>query len=218
MKNKIDQVYAELKSSLKLGSSTVDSLIMELANLKVALSNLDHRLKYVEAQQKMRDVLLPDLKSIYQGRREINISCDSPLTAAQGFYEIEYSDAGKSYRWTGPKPSFHFDLHLDRTIPIRFFLHLQKPNTMTSNGIKCFSDGAEVPMLNSGDHHVDEFYAVLMPRPFLGVTRLEFCIAEMSRPSENSDSRSLGTVFLDLKLDEASEKFVGDYFGRVEYL
>lgn len=220
MNSRVNEIYQDLKLSLKLGQSSVDSVILELAKIKDELELFSQKMKILEANQKIRDVLLPNLGSLYSGRKKVDISCDSKLTSEQGFYPIEYSQNGKCFRWTGPTPSFFFDIHIDRTIPIEFVIKLQKVETDNIRQLRCFVDNIEVPLVyaNNINAAVIEYSAVLMPRSFLGLTRLEFRVGSMFHPEGNEDARKLGVVFLELHLGEVGEEAVKNYLNKLELL
>lgn len=219
---KLERFVQEVRANLD-ESQVLESLIKELALHKLELAEFKRELAVIRAHQRMRDILLPRAKEEYSGRKQAAIDAGMPLGAEQGFYALEYDGRGRPFRWTGPGRVFHFDLHLDRSTPLRFTLHLAPWCEKYARGLRCFSDGVEIPLVKQPCNWAVEYGAVLLPREVLGVTRIEFLVAKTFSPALLSadaaaDKRQLGVVFLDLTASEADDGQVNAYLEEADQL
>jgi hypothetical protein len=155
-----------------------------------------------------RDLLLPEAKQRYAGRRSISIDAGMPIRDDQGFYELEYDGKGQPYRWAGPKRTFYFDLHVDRTEPLDIKLQLGNHPVATGEGLRCFSDNVEIPLVRRVSESFINFEAVLPPREILGLTRLLFVARRSFTPSQHdgwtSDTRRLSVLFYRLSVAQSN--------------
>lgn len=211
----------------ELGEHNVlDALARELAAERLALADLGQELAALKREleaiklvQKSRDILLPQARAQYAGRRKAAIEAGMPMPADRGFYGLERDGVGNPFRWTGPTPSFHFDVHLDRTVPLRFVLQMPMWGAEHANGLRAASDDMALPLLRRPGNRVLDFEGMLLPRESLGVTRLTFIADHVSTAAAESDehaARQLGVPFLRLTVGEASEAEFADWLKAVE--
>lgn len=211
----------------ELGENNVlDALARELAAQRLAQAELEQELAVLEREleavrlvQKSRDILLPQARAQYAGRRKAAIEAGMPMPADRGFYGLERDGVGNPFRWTGPTPSFHFDVHLDRTVPLRFVLQMPMWGAEHANGLRAVSDDMTLPLLRRPGNRVLDFEGMLLPREALGVTRLTFIadhVSTVAAESEDHAARQLGVPFLRLTISEASQTEFADWLKAVE--
>src|SRR6185369_1491570 len=176
-------------------------------------------LSMIRARLQTRDLLVPEAQKRYAGRQSMKIDAGLPLRKEQGFYELEYDRLGHPYRWVGPKRTFFFDLHLDRTVPLELKIQFGKHPLCTGEGLRCFSDNVEIPLLFKTTDSFLEFTAVLLPREFIGLTRLVFVARKSFVPSllneSSKDNRRLCLLFLELSASPARGKAGEEYLQAV---
>jgi len=207
-KEKVQAVTAELRALIN-ENNVLNSLLELLASQHARVESLEREVSKLRARMHVRDVLLPEARQRYAGRTTITVDAGLPLRKDQGLYELEYDQLGHPYRWAGPERSFHFDLHLDRTVPLELRIRLGKHPIGTGEGLRCFSDDVELPLVRGPSIAFVEFTAVLLPREILGATRLNFVAAQSFVPKlaegEAGDSRTLCVLFYELKVAPAAE-------------
>ena len=203
----IDEIKTHLDEN-----SIVESLVKELAALKLTQDELLRSLTSMKACMSMRDILLPEAVLRYEGLKQVKIDAAMPIKPERGFYAIEHNEKGYPFRWTGPQNSFFFDLHLCRATPLKFNISLARWGTAPSNRIRCFSDNIEIPLIRSLTNSAIDYSGILLPRETLGVTRLEFLVAKMFRPNPSDDlSPLLGVVFVNFSVEPATEREVEEF-------
>jgi hypothetical protein len=211
----------------ELGEQNVlDALARELAAGRLAIAELTHEmaglkreLEAIRLVQKSRDILLPQARNQYAGRRKAVVEAGMPMPADHGFYALERDGVGNPFRWTGPSQAFHFDFHLDRSVPLRFVLQMPLWGGDHASGLRAMSDEMNLPLVRRAGNRVLDFEGLLLPREALGVTRLTFIAERVSTVTSDSDenaSRQLGVPFLRLAVNEASEAEVADWLKAVE--
>jgi hypothetical protein len=211
----------------ELGEHNVlDALARELATSRLAMAQLTDELAGLRREmdaiklvQQARDILLPQAREQYAGRRKLVIEAGMPMPADRGFYGLERDGVGNPFRWTGPNPSFHFDFHLDRTVPLRFMLQMPLWGAEHAQGLRATSDEMVLPLQRRAGHRVLDFEGVLMPREALGVTRLTFVASHLSTvpaDAEETATRQLGVPFLRLSVSEISDAELADWLKAVE--
>lgn len=206
--------------------NVLDALARELAAERLALADivqemaaLKRELEAVKLLQKTRDILLPQARTQYAGRRRAVIEASMPMPAEHGFYALERDGIGNPFRWTGPTPTFHFDFHLDRSAPLRFVLQMPLWGAEHANGLRVVCDEMTLPLLRRPGNRVLDFEGMLLPRESLGVTRLTFIadhVSEVAAESEDDAPRQLGVPFLRLTVSEASEAEFAEWLKSVE--
>ncbi len=194
----------------------LDSLIREMARDRVTARALERELTQirrelvgVRAFHDARDVMLPALGPAYEGRRSARIDAGMPLSPMLGLHSMERDGSGRPFRWTGPGRDFRFDVHLDRTVGVKFVLRLAFASDTRVGTIRAHSDGIEIPLTRVTKARITELGGVLFPRTVLGLTRLEFSVDQTFRPQPaeraTADERELGVAFREIEFIEASE-------------
>lgn len=213
----------EIKSRIN-EANVLDSLVNELAAQNMAIKNLSRQLEFLKAQRQIRDILLPQVRQSYQGQQSAKVDAGMPLKMQHGFHKTEYFENGKPYRWTGPEPLFYFDLHLDRTVPLKFTLLSIANDQGTHEGLRCFTDNIELPLVFREETYGVKYEAVLMPREIIGLTRIGFLVAKTFTPALSadqdtpSDPRTLGLIFREIVVQPATEKEAKDYLSLCDDL
>lgn len=211
----------------ELGEHNVlDALARELAANRLALaqladelSGLHREMEAIKLVQRARDILLPKAREQYAGRRKVLVEAVVPMPADRGFYALERDGVGNPFRWTGPGASFHFDFHLDRTVPLRFVLQMPLWGAEHAQGLRASSDDQVLPLLRRTGSRVLDFEGVLMPRETLGVTRLSFAAGKLitvPADAEETSTRQLGVPFVRLSVAEIGEQELADWLQAVE--
>lgn len=212
----------------ELGDQNVlDALARELAAQRLAMAQLQEQLAGLRSQlqtvvlvQKSRDILLPQARADYAGRRQLTVEAGMPMAPDHGFHALERDGVGNAFRWTGPTQTFHFDVHLDRTVPLRFVLQLPMWGAEHAQGLRASSDEQTLPLLQRQGHRVLEFEGVLFPRETLGLTRLTFIAPRLSSApvdAEETATRQLGVPFLRLTVSEAEPDEVDTWRRAMEH-
>lgn len=208
----------EIRARINEGSP-LESLLEELGRMQGLIEDLAAQVRVLRAQRSLRDLLLPEAQVAFKGINHVRIDAAQPLAESQGFYAMEYDAFGQSFRWTGPRPVFHFDLHLDRSAPLRLRVGLAKGFGARAKSLRAFVDGVELPLESADSPTRTDYAAVLLPREFLGLTRVAFMPTEMFRPAAlpgQEDQRVLGVVFRDLSIEPTSQDEADDYLRRCD--
>ncbi|MBT9595569.1 MAG: hypothetical protein IV094_06280 [Vitreoscilla sp.] len=211
----------------ELGEHNVlDALARELAISRLSTAELTQELGAVRRElaavklvQRGRDILLPQARTHYAGRRKAVVEAGMPMPSDRGFHALERDGVGNPFRWTGPTSAFHFDFHLDRSVPMRFVLQMPLWGSEHADGLRAFSDDIEVPLLRRAGNRVLDFDGVLMPRETLGVTRLTFAVDHLRAvpaDAEETATRQLGVPFMRLSVAEATEQELADWLKVIE--
>lgn len=211
----------------ELGEHNVlDALARELAASRVAMAELTtevmalrREMEAIKLVQKSRDILLPEARLQYAGRRKATVEAGMPMPAERGFYALERDGIGNPFRWTGPTQAFHFDFHLDRAVPLRFVLQMPLWGADHAQGLRASCDDIGLPLLRRPGNRVLDFEGVLLPRESLGVTRLTFLAERLSPVSSNDEdgaTRQLGVPFLRLNVSEISDADYAEWLKAVE--
>ncbi|HEV8689465.1 MAG TPA: hypothetical protein VGQ91_04145 [Ideonella sp.] len=211
----------------ELGEHNVlEALARELATGRLALAELTQELAGVKREldairlvQKSRDILLPQARAQYAGRRKAVVEAGMPMPSDRGFYGLERDGLGNPFRWTGPTQAFHFDFHLDRSVPLRFVLQMPLWGAEHAQGLRAICDEMTLGLVRRSGNRMLDFEGMLLPREALGVTRLTFVAEHMSVASSDADegaTRQLGVPFLRLSVSEASEAEVAEWLLSVE--
>jgi hypothetical protein len=192
---------------------------LAIAELTQEMAGLKRELEAIRLVQKSRDILLPQARNQYAGRRKAVVEAGMPMPADHGFYALERDGVGNPFRWTGPGQAFHFDFHLDRSVPLRFILQMPLWGGDHAAGLRAISDEMTLPLVRRAGNRVLDFEGVLMPREALGVTRLTFVAERVSTVTSDTDenpTRQLGVPFLRLTVNEASEAEVAEWVKALE--
>lgn len=130
----------------------------------------------------------------------VSVPADAPLTAAEGFHDVEISDGGGSYRWTGANGNdFHFTIVVDRSRELVARLALWPRGPALSpvpDALDCAVDGKYAKAFAADED--PGTYVVRLPTRVGGVfTRVSFTTAIRSGAADG-DSRTLGVPFRSL--------------------
>lgn len=206
--------------------NVLDALARELAANRLALSDLNKELSALRREldsvhlvQKTRDILLPQARTQYAGRKRAAVDAGMPMPPDRGFYALERDGVGNPFRWTGPGTAFHFDFHLDRSETLRFVLQLPLWGDEHAKGLRAMSDDIVLPLLRRPGGRAVEFEGMLLPRETLGVTRLTFIadhVSQASGDAEGGATRQLGLPFMRLSISEASDSDFSDWLKSIE--
>jgi hypothetical protein len=206
--------------------NVLDALARELAASRLAMAELTaevvalrREVDVIKLLQRSRDILLPQARLQYAGRRKATIEAAMPMPAERGFYALERDGVGNPFRWTGPTQAFHFDFHLDRSVPLRFVLQMPLWGAEHAQGLRASCDDMGMPLLRRPGNRVLDFEGVLLPRESLGVTRLTFLADHLSTVTSNEEdgaTRQLGVPFLRLNVSEISDADYAEWLKAVE--
>lgn len=131
------------------------------------------------------------------------------FTRAQGFYQLEWGDGRRPYRWTGPDPQFSFELFVRRDVPLRFVLQFLRSHAPVTSGFRCFVDGKESPCELIDVAGAYQLQGVIPERSSPGGSLLSFVCPIMQSPFEAGtadDRRRLGIAFERLKIEPTSQR------------
>lgn len=185
----------------------LSSIAGELVRLHQSHATMLSRVAAMEALQATIDRIAADTPEMLAVElpESVEIDARSSLSGAQGFYELEYGESGKPYRWTGPAPQFWFDFFVNREKLVQFVLqfgHLygDEPPTL----IRCYADGKETSAELIQTRDGFQLRGLLPPRADRGASVLSFVCPVMLSPLEAgvaADIRRLGVTFESLKID-----------------
>lgn len=205
--------------------NVLDSLARELARDRLLIADLVGRLDATEKElaalkvaQKARDILMPQASQEYKGRREATIESSAPLPADRGFHALERDGNGAIFRWTGPSQHFHYDLHLDRSVPLMFSLQVPMWGAEHAKGLSCTSEGRNIPLRRRQLGRTVVLDGMLDPRAEPGLTRIDFLadhLQTVAPKTEGGKSRQLGLPVLRLKVAPVDEAARQDWVREV---
>jgi hypothetical protein len=202
-----DSDVGQILGRLNRGSADLllESLTDELLRLHRACAALQARLSALEVTQTIQDRIAPSekLAAVTALPKKITIDAAFSLPAEAGFHTLEYDRQGAPFRWTGPEPSFRFELMLNRTAPADLKLrYSQVFADIQDYEIPCFVDGAEIEITQVAVDGEFELHGVIPPREGGGGTVLTFVCPTPSaeEAAMSGDTRSLGLAFRWLKV------------------
>jgi hypothetical protein len=200
----------------RLDRSSPDKLLASLTGELVRLHEANQaavaRIAALETFQSISDrVLTSDSGIEVELAQSVCVDAAFSLSAENGFYGLEYDSNGASYRWTGPEPTFHFELLLDRSSPaplsLRFLKIFMTPSP--EKVLRCFVDGQAVAVRTRPIDGEFELNAVIPQRKTKGGTVVTFLCPSMQSPltaGVSQDRRYLGLAFRWLKVDRAADE------------
>ena len=206
-KNQVDNLVQEIKSQTQ--NNLIEGIIEEIATNRLIYQKILTRLDVIDNQLMVNNLELP----VYMPEKLVNelvISADFPLSAENGFYELEYDNQGRTMRWTGLSKSFFFDLCFDRLQPKRIVLDILSPlSEKNLTGIKCFIDDIEATLLTSVQQGLHQFTTLVPAKKNTTNTKISFLLPELVKPSDldsnQEDGRDLGVVFYQLSIQNLAE-------------
>ena len=132
------------------------------------------------------------------------IDASFSLSTEAGFYHLEYDSLGVPYRWTGPEPTFLFELFIDRQSPAAFRMRFSQATfTRAQRTVRCYVDGHEVATTLVEADGEFEVRGILPPRDLVGGSVVSFVCPSVSAPGGQQDTRLLGLVFRWLRIEAA---------------
>lgn len=183
----------------KRGQDLVRSLIQEITLVHRELAGLKRELAALADYQAMRDRWLAiDVAAAQPAPlpRNVVIEPDQALSPRDGFYPVEYTDAGVPFRWTGPSREFCFDLFVDRSRGASLKLDvLNCIDFDAQKDIKLLVDGEPVPLELTQEGAGFDIRAELAARSDGRSSNLLFMLPAVLTPKESGDGRLLGVAF-----------------------
>lgn len=200
MASQIDSTKIFARIDRSSPDSLLNSLIEELVVLHRANEALDARIVAAESEQSIcaQDLESPDAPT--ELSRSVYVDAAVSLRTEDGFYAVEYDAKGTPYRWTGPEPTFYFELQIDRSLPCALTMRfLQVFMRASREGIvRCFVDGQGIDAKTRAIDGEFELRATLPPRKVPGGTVVSFVCPEVKSPrdvNKSQDPRPLGLAF-----------------------
>jgi hypothetical protein len=130
------------------------------------------------------------------------IDASFSLSAEAGFYHLEYDSRGAPYRWTGPEPTFLFELFIDRRLPAAIRMRFSQATfTHAQRTVRCYVDGHEIATALVEVDGEFEVRGMLPPRDLVGGSVVSFVCPSVSAPDGQQDIRRLGLVFRWLRIE-----------------
>jgi hypothetical protein len=205
-KSSLDSDVAQIISRLDRSSpdKLLSSIADELFRLHQAYQTLVARMHALEITQATYDQMISTgepaaLEALPQATV---IDASFSLSAEAGFYHLEYDSLGVPYRWTGPEPTFLFELFIDRHSPAAIRMRFSQATfTEAQRSVRCYVDGHEIATALFETDGEFEVRGMLPPREVAGGTVVSFVCPSVSAPSGQQDIRLLGLVFRWLRIE-----------------
>jgi len=206
-KVQVEDLVQEIKSHTQ--SNVIEGIIEEIATNRLIYQKILKRLDIIDNQLIINDIELP----IYVPSKvsdELVISADFPLSADNGFYELEYDEKGRTMRWTGLGNSFFFDLCFNRLEKKKIVLDILSPlSEKNIAGMKCFIDDMEAKLSISKEAEIYQLTALVPRNKNITDTKISFVVPELIKPCEldpsQKDGRDLAIVFYQLSVKNIAE-------------
>ena len=209
---RIQSLTREIREQLG-DQNVLDALATELATQRVdadelreRLAQLTRDLEVIRTVQRARDILLPAAKADYHLRQSVTIDATAPVPPSAGLHVVEKDGKGTAFRWSGPAPTFQFELHLDRSQETVFTLHIPLWGRERAAQLRCTSDDQDIALITEIGQRVLLLSGVLPARETLGLTSLRFTVAALHTPPvpEGKALRQLGVPVLRLSAQAAT--------------
>lgn len=209
---RIQSLTREIREQLG-DQNVLDALAIELATQRVEADELRERLaqltrdlEVIRTVQRARDILLPGAKVDYQLRQSLTVDATAPLPPSAGLHLVEKDGKGAAFRWSGPAPTFQFEVHLDRSQEAVFTLQIPLWGRERAAHLRCTSDDQEISLVTEVGQRVLMLSGVLPARETVGLTTLRFTVAAMHTPPvpEGKTPRQLGVPVLRLTAQVAT--------------
>ena len=205
-KSSLDTDGAQILARLDRSSpdKLLNSIAEELQRLHRAHQALIARMHALEITQSTYDQMISSgepaaLEALPQATL---IDASFSLSTEAGFYHLEYDSQGVPYRWTGPEPTFLFELFLDRRSPSTIRMRFSQatfPGAQRS--VRCYVDGHEVATALVEVDGEFEVRGMLPSRDLVGGSVVSFVCPSVSAPGGQQDIRLLGLVFRWLRIE-----------------
>ena len=206
-KTKIHELVQQIKSQTQ--DNLIDGIIEEIATNRLIYQEILKKLDVIDSQLIINDLEIP----VYIPSKvvdELTITADFPLSADNGFYELEYDQQGKTMRWTGLSNSFFFDLCFDRIKEKKLVLEVLSPlSEKNIQQMQCFIDNSETKLSISKEQVPWQITVLIPANSNVTNTKISFVIPELIKPCEidssQKDTRNLGVVFYRLSIQNQEE-------------
>jgi hypothetical protein len=192
----------------RLDRSTPDKLLHsiaeELFRLHRAYDALVAKMHALEITQSTYDQMIAsgEPAALQAMPRSTVVDASFSLSTEAGFYHLEYDNYGVPYRWTGPEPTFLFELFIDRQSPADFRLRFSQASfNQAQRPVRCYVDGHEIATVLIEIDGEYEVRGTLPPRDLTGGSVVSFLCPSVSAPSGQQDIRLLGLVFRWLRIE-----------------
>ncbi len=169
-------------------------LVREIAELRMQVQSMAQSMAAMASYQEIADRLAPTQAETALPA-SVQIDASQHLQLLDGFYALEYSDAGRAYRWTGPSLRFRFGVWVDRSVPVNARLHvLFAGNPANIAGMHLSVDDVRCQV--RFDDRQKVFVATNIPtRSFNGLSIFEYELAGHHPDKDINDLRELGLPF-----------------------
>ena len=198
------QNFANLKEKFSHlnGDELLYALILEIASLRSAVQLVEDRIFIAEEFVKSKEGSFNDEFDAIDDWKlptEIKIDANWKLGSDRAFYQLEYTDDGLPFRWSGPSNLIGFNILVDRKTEKRATITLIAIRDVRNfETIGCMVDGEPVELERREDNRIFYLTAVLPSRPRKGPTHVLFNIPIMSVADEGKDNRIIGVAFRNL--------------------
>ena len=201
-KSKINHLVQQIKSQTQ--DNVIDGIIEEIATNRLIYQEILKKLDVIDSQLTINDLEIP----VYAPSKlvdELVITADFPLSADNGFYELEYDQQGKTMRWTGLSNSFFFDLCFDQIKEKELVLEVLSPlSEQNLQEMQCFINNSETKLSISKEQVPFQVTALIPANSKIANTKISFVVPELIKPCdidpEQKDTRNLGVVFYRLSI------------------
>jgi hypothetical protein len=193
----LEQQGSDLASAI---ASRFRSLEGRIGDLQRRLATLEIYSKYAELSSRLAATAGAEPIAALGS---VSVSAIEYLSARENFYEVEYSEGGQPYRWTGPERSVGFTFMLDRRSPLDLQLVIfgfVDPQRQGPLLVKVDGNAVDVSETENPQGGL-LFTARIPPRPeqLNLATELEVFVRQTITPSAQ-DPRRLGAAFSELRI------------------
>jgi hypothetical protein len=204
----LDSDVAQILARLDRSSpdALLNSIAEQLLRLHQALNRVAAKMHALEITQATYDQMVASAETVSLAAmpRVAVVDASFSLSREAGFYQLEYDSQGVPYRWTGPEPTFLFELFVDRKAPATIRMRFSKSSfDAARHKVGCYVDGHEVATVRVEIDGEFEVRGMLPPRELVGGTVVSFVCPSVSAPDGHQDIRLLGLVFRWLRIEEA---------------
>jgi len=198
----VAQILARLDRSSP--DKLLNSIAEELCRLQQAYQTLVARMHALEITQFAYDQMISSGEpTALEAMPETTvIDASFSLSTEAGFYQLEYDSHGVPYRWTGPEPTFLFELFIDRRLPATIRMRFSQATfAEAQQSVRCYVDGHEIATALVEMDGEFEVRGMLPSRDLVGGTVVSFVCPSVSAPAGQQDIRLLGLVFRWLRIE-----------------
>jgi hypothetical protein len=205
---RVDSDVAQIIARLDRSSpdKLLNSIAEELLRLHRAYQAVVARMHALEITQSTYDQMISSGEpvALQAMPQAMVIDASFSLSTEAGFYQLEYDNLGVPYRWTGPEPTFLFELFIDRQSPAAIRLRFSQATfSQAQRTVRCYVDGHEIGTTLVEVEGEFEVRGMLPPRDFVGGSDVSFVCPSVSAPGGQQDLRLLGLVFRWLRIEAA---------------